>query len=188
MKTFTVNAPYGVTIITLSNGYEAVFLHGQRLVWAEFTRSDDILTDLGKRLAEVLGLPLQVFSYNVPENVEWQWSDFIEPLGWGKTVTLPDWSVLTCLECSTAHITREDNDILCYLSEVYGDNEWILATGFGYLIRLDAVSFPILRLKSEGLSRQARKLIHTCHKKGRVSMIYFSSLGDELEFFETFTW
>lgn len=188
MITFAVNAPYGVTVVGTNNGYEAIYLHGQRLAWSESTQCDDILADFGRNLAETLGLPLHLITLKGPERHEWQSCNIPERLGWHETVTVSDWSVLTCLECSTAHITREDNDILCYLSEVCGENEWIMATGYGYLIRLDAVSFPLLRLKREGLSRQARKLIHLCNIKGRVSMIYFSSLGDELAFFETFSW
>jgi hypothetical protein len=43
------------------------------------------------------------------------------------------------IQCSTAHITEADNTLLFTLShqnEDFGDSEWILYTGSGYLLHL----------------------------------------------------
>lgn len=48
------------------------------------------------------------------------------------------------IRCSTAHITREDNDLLHQLSRQvldFDDSEWVGYTGSGYLIRLAAWAF-----------------------------------------------
>ncbi len=68
------------------------------------------------------------------------------------------------IQCSTAHITEADNTLLFTLShqhEDFGDSEWIMYTGSGYLIRLYAWSFSVLRLKCFGLSKACRHLVVT---------------------------
>ncbi|MBK4717198.1 hypothetical protein JJB97_18210, partial [Enterobacterales bacterium BIT-L3] len=41
-----------------------------------------------------------------------------------------------------------------------GESEWILYTGSGYLLHLEAWSFPVLRLKRLGLSKACRQRQH----------------------------
>lgn len=53
----------------------------------------------------------------------------------------PPFTTLPGICCSTGHITAEDNSLLFTLShqhEDFGEAEWILYTGSGYLIRLTA--------------------------------------------------
>jgi hypothetical protein len=64
---------------------------------------------------------------------------------------------LNGLCCSTAHITSEGNSLLYVLSHEdleYGNAEWVHYTGSDYLIRLDAWTFPLLRLKRLSLSKK----------------------------------
>lgn len=59
---------------------------------------------------------------------------------------LPPVARLNGIQCSTAHITEADNTLLFTLShqnEDFGDCEWILYTGSGYLLHLGAWSFPV---------------------------------------------
>ncbi|HDS8779871.1 malate transporter [Klebsiella michiganensis] len=66
----------------------------------------------------------------------------------GKLVVedpLPPVAHVNCIQCSTAHITAEDNALLFTLSHQYedfGESEWISYTGSGYLLHLGAWSFP----------------------------------------------
>lgn len=95
------------------------------------------------------------------------------------------------IQCSTAHITDGDNTLLHALSlqyQNYGDAEWVHYTGSGYLIRLDAWAFPVLRLKRRGLSKACRKLLVTLIRRYAISTIHFDSFGDILPGFATFDW
>lgn len=87
---------------------------------------------------------------------------------------LPPAMRLTGIQCSTAHITDADNSLLFTLShqhEDFGDSEWIMYTGPGYLLRLGAWSFPALRLKRLGLSKPCRRLIVTLIQSHGIDML-----------------
>lgn len=104
---------------------------------------------------------------------------------------LPVTAITHGIQCSTAHITDEDNALLHTLSQQYqdhGDAEWVHYTGSGYLIRLDAWAFPVLRLKRRGLSKACRKLLVTLIRRYAISTIHFDSFGDILPGFTTFDW
>lgn len=93
------------------------------------------------------------------------------------------------IQCSTAHITDEDNQLLHVLSQQYqehGDAEWIHYTGSGYLIRLDAWAFPVLHLKRSGLSKACRRLLVTLMRRYAISTIHLDTFGDILPGFATF--
>lgn len=93
------------------------------------------------------------------------------------------------IQCSTAHITGADNALLHTLSQQYqdyGDAEWVHYTGSGYLIRLDAWAFPVLRLKRRGLSKACRRLLVALIRRYAISTIHFDSFGDILPGFTTF--
>ncbi|MCT4710729.1 DUF5983 family protein [Enterobacteriaceae bacterium H11S18] len=104
---------------------------------------------------------------------------------------LPTIARFSGIQCSTAHITEEDNSLLHALSQqyqAYGDAEWVHYTGTGYLIRLDAWTFPVLRLKREGLSRACRRLIATLTRRYDIATIHFDAFGELLPGVETFDW
>lgn len=70
----------------------------------------------------------------------------------GKLVVedpLPRTARLNGIQCSTAHITCEDNAILDHFTlqrHDGGNSDWILYTGYGYLLRLNARLYPVLEL------------------------------------------
>lgn len=104
---------------------------------------------------------------------------------------LPFGTRLNGLCCSTAHITSEDNSLLFALSHEeleYGNAEWIHYTGSGYLLRLDAWTFPILRLKRLGLSKPCRRLILTLMRRYQLGIIHLDAFGELLPGFVTFDW
>ncbi|MGC4125794.1 DUF5983 family protein [Enterobacter sp.] len=104
---------------------------------------------------------------------------------------LPPAARLNGIQCSTAHITREDNDLLHQLSRQvldFDDSEWVSYTGSGYLIRLDAWAFPILQLKRRGLSKASRRLIVTLMRRYHLGIIHLDAFGELLPGFETFDW
>ena len=71
---------------------------------------------------------------------------------------------LSLTRSDTAHITEKDNAWLYSLSHQtsdFGESEWIHFTGSGYLLRTDAWSYPVLRLKRLGLSKTFRRLVIT---------------------------
>lgn len=90
---------------------------------------------------------------------------------------------------STSHITEEDNALLFALSHQttdVGESEWIHFTGSGYLIRLTAWSYPVLRLKSQGLSKACRQLVMTLIRRYDVGIIHLEASGQLLPDFATF--
>lgn len=112
----------------------------------------------------------------------------------GKVVVenpLPDGSRLAGVCCSTAHITSEDNSLLYTLShqaQEYSDAEWIHFTGSGYLIRLDAWSYPLLHLKRLGLSKVCRRLVFTLRSRYSIGLIHLDAFGELLPGFDIFDW
>ncbi|MFZ4168744.1 DUF5983 family protein [Enterobacter ludwigii] len=104
---------------------------------------------------------------------------------------LPPVTRLNGIQCSTAHITHDDNQLLYQLShrvEEYGDSEWIHFSGAGYLLRLSVWQYPVLRLKRLGLSKTCRRLVVTLMQRHRISILHLDAAGDLLPGFETFDW
>ncbi|MDF7680468.1 DUF5983 family protein [Enterobacteriaceae bacterium ESL0689] len=112
----------------------------------------------------------------------------------GKLVVedpLPPIARVNGIQCSTAHITEADNTLLFSLShqnEDFGDNEWILYTGSGYLLHLGAWSFPVLRLKRLGLSKACRRLVVTLMRRYSAGIIHLDACGEVLPGVATFDW
>lgn len=95
------------------------------------------------------------------------------------------------IQCSTAHITVADNTLLFALSHQYedfGDSEWISYTGSGYLIRLDAWAFPVLKLKQRGISKVCRRLVISLIRRYHISSIHLDAFAEILPGFATFDW
>ena len=95
------------------------------------------------------------------------------------------------IQCSTAHITEEDNALLFTLShqnEDFGESEWISYTGSGYLLHLGAWSFPVLRLKRLGLSKACRRLLVTLMRRYAAGIVHLDAFGEVLPSFTTFDW
>lgn len=106
-------------------------------------------------------------------------------------VEAPPLTPLNGIQCSTAHITHEDNQLLYQLShrvEEYGESEWIHFSGTGYLLRLSAWQYPVLRLKRLGLSKACRRLVVTLIRRYSVSIIHLDACGELLPGFEAFDW
>ncbi|WP_336285750.1 DUF5983 family protein [Citrobacter arsenatis] len=104
---------------------------------------------------------------------------------------LPPLTVLPGICCSTAHITEEDNALLYALSHQtadFSESEWLHFTGSGYLIRLTAWSYPVLRLKRQGLSKACRRLVVTLIRRYGVGIIHLNASGEVLPGFATFDW
>ncbi|VEA64632.1 Uncharacterised protein [Serratia plymuthica] len=104
---------------------------------------------------------------------------------------LPAGARLTGLQCSTAHITDDDNRVLYHAShqlEDFGNGEWIHYTGTGYLIRLMAWQYPILHLKRLGLSKACRRLIVTLMQRHQITLLHLDAAGNVLPGFATFDW
>lgn len=104
---------------------------------------------------------------------------------------LPPIAHVNGIQCSTAHITEADNTLLFTLShknEDFGDSEWILYTGSGYLLHLGAWSFPVLRLKRLGLSKACRCLVVTLIHHYSAGIIHLGAFGEVLPDFATFDW
>ncbi|EAA7899945.1 TPA: DUF5983 family protein [Salmonella enterica] len=112
----------------------------------------------------------------------------------GKLVVedpLPSVARVNSIKCSTAHITETDNTLLYKLShqhEDFGESEWILYTGAGYLLHLGAWSFPVLRLKRLGLSKACRRLVITLIRRYSADIIHLDACGEVLPGFATFDW
>ncbi|PKH19389.1 hypothetical protein CIG19_20350 [Enterobacterales bacterium CwR94] len=188
MEKMTEAAPYGVTVIQLENFDEALYLHGDCLACASYAEKDAPVCGVGERLAEALGVPFKLLTLPIPKIEEWAWNDVVESLGWGKSNALCVRVVRPVLECSTSHITLTDNHILGNMTRNLSSREWVHNTGMGFMIRLDAVRFPLLKLKRNELSRAARWVIWQGMKQANISMIHFSANGDCLDGVQTFEW
>ena len=95
------------------------------------------------------------------------------------------------IQCSTTHITETDNTLLYKQShqhEDFSESEWIHFSGTGYLLRLSAWSFPVLRLKRLGLSKACRRLVVALMRRYSVSIIHPDACGEVLPGFPTFDW
>lgn len=92
------------------------------------------------------------------------------------------------LECCISHLTARDAELMQALSRIKFEGEWIMDTGVGYLIRLDAHQHPLRRLRKSGLSRAARQLISRAVWQLDIGMIHFSQAGDELDGVPVFDW
>ncbi|EOP0080048.1 TPA: DUF5983 family protein, partial [Escherichia coli] len=69
-----------------------------------------------------------------------------------------------------------------------GESEWIHFTGSGYLLRTDAWSYPVLRLKRLGLSKTFRRLVVTLTRRYGVSLIHLDARAECLPGLPTFGW
>ncbi|WP_145504193.1 DUF5983 family protein [Yersinia vastinensis] len=104
---------------------------------------------------------------------------------------LPSVAHVNSIQCSTAHITSADNNLLYALShqhEDFSESEWIHFSGSGYLLRLSAWSFPVLRLKRFGLSKACRRLVVTLIRRYSTGIIHLDAFGEVLPGFATFDW
>ncbi|MEW5560980.1 DUF5983 family protein [Enterobacter asburiae] len=104
---------------------------------------------------------------------------------------LPAVTRLSGLQCSTTHITCEDNAILDLTTlqrHDGGNSDWILYTGYGYLLRLSARLYPVLELKRMGLSKDSRRLVTTLIRRYRIDILHLDAAGDLLPGFATFDW
>ncbi|EJD9017043.1 hypothetical protein OOP60_002608 [Salmonella enterica] len=105
--------------------------------------------------------------------------------------TLPPFTSLSGMCCSTAHITGEDNAILDQASLQQhdgGDSDWILYTGYGFLLRLNARRYPVLALKRMGMSKACRRLVVTLIRRYAIGIIHLDAFGELLPGFEIFDW
>ncbi|WP_416186449.1 DUF5983 family protein [Enterobacter wuhouensis] len=109
-------------------------------------------------------------------------------LGWGVRAELHYKILRSVLECSLSHITREDSELLSELCRTEYESEWIHESDLGYIIRVDAVSYPLLALKRRGISKAARMLIYTFMIKADISMVHFTSWGETLADVPMFDW
>lgn len=104
---------------------------------------------------------------------------------------LPPVARVNGIQCSTAHITEEDNALLFTLSHQYkdfGESEWISYTGSGYLLHLGAWSFPVLRLKRLGVSKSCHRLVVTLIRRYAAGIIHLDAFSEVLPGFATFDW
>lgn len=187
-KYYLQNAPRGVTGIRLENGEEAIYLNGEFIACCDLNERDDPVIGMGEILAEKQGVPFRLLEVPVPGDDEWSWNDITDSLGWGKRIIAPRMMLRPVMECRISHITLEDNYLLEELTQSENEWPWILNTDVGYLLRLDAPTRPLLRLKRLGISRTTRALIYRAIKQADISMIHFSSVGDDVEGAPVFDW
>ena len=145
--------------------------------------------NMGRIVVDVDGIELAELINNVTEN---GYSvRVVEDSGQQSTCTPPPFTILAGIRCSTAHITETDNAWLYSLSHQssnFGESEWIHFTGSGYLLRTDAWSYPVLRLKRLGLSKTLRRLVVTLIQRYGVSLIHLDASAECLPDLPTFNW
>ena len=187
-KYYLQNAPLGVTAIQLDNGEEAIYLNGEFIACCDLNERDDPVIGMGEILAEKIGVPFRLLTLPVPDDEEWSWNDVTDSLKWGPRVVLSRMMMRPVLECCINHITLEDHNILDNIVFWDEDSGWLMNTVVCYLIRLDAVTNPLHRLKKMGISRTTRAFIFCAIRQADVSMIHFSAVGDHVEGAPVFEW
>ena len=187
-KQYLQHAPRGVTGIRLESGEEAIYLDGECIAGRDLQERNEDVISIGENIAEKLGVPFRLLECPVPDDDEWSWNDITDSLGWGKRIITPRMMLRTVMECRISHITLEDNYLLQELTQSENEWPWILDTDVGYLLRLDAPTRSLLRLKRLGISRTTRALIYRAIKQADISMIHFSSVGDYVEDAPVFDW
>lgn len=98
---------------------------------------------------------------------------------------------LKTIVCSTAHFAHTDNQLLEVLANDYNDTgsgNDIFSFYGGYIIRLYAVSHPVLDLKKMGISKALRKFIVAMMKNECADIVIFDMDADYIEGFEIFDW
>ena len=145
--------------------------------------------NMGRIVVDIDGVNLAELINNVAEN---GYSLRVaEESDQQSTCTPPPFTILAGIRCSTAHITETDNAWLYSLSHQtsdVGESEWIHFTGSGYLLRTDAWSYPVLRLKRLGLSKMFRRLVVTLIRRYGVSLIHLDASAECLPGLPTFNW
>ena len=145
--------------------------------------------NMGRIVVDIDGVNLAELINNVAEN---GYSlRVVEESDQQSTCTLPPFATLAGIRCSTAHITETDNAWLYSLSHQTndtGESEWIHFTGSGYLLRTDAWSYPVLRLKRLGLSKTFRRLVVTLIRCYGVGLIHLAASAGCLPGLPTFDW
>ncbi|EFJ3310754.1 hypothetical protein G5I73_000798 [Escherichia coli] len=145
--------------------------------------------NMGRIVVDIDGVNLAELINNVAEN---GYSLRVaEESDQQSTCTPPPFTILAGIRCSTAHITETDNAWLYSLSHQtsdVGESEWIHFTGSGYLLRTDAWSYPVLRLKRLGLSKTFRRLVVTLIRRYGVSLIHLDAGAECLPGLPTFDW
>ena len=145
--------------------------------------------NMGRIVVDVDGVNLTELINNVAEN---GYSlRVVEESDQQSTCTPPPFATLAGIRCSTAHITETDNAWLYSLSHQtrdVGESEWIHFTGTGYLLRTDAWSYPVLRLKRLGLSKTFRRLVVTLIRCYGVGLIHLAASAGCLPGLPTFDW
>ena len=145
--------------------------------------------NMGRIVVDIDGVNLAELINNVAEN---GYSLRVaEESDQQSTCTPPPFTILAGIRCSTAHITETDNAWLYSLSHQtsdVGESEWIHFTGSGYLLRTDAWSYPVLRLKRLGLSKTFRRLVVTLIRRYGVSLIHLDASAECLPGLPTFDW
>ncbi|EON3558171.1 DUF5983 family protein [Escherichia coli] len=145
--------------------------------------------NMGRIVVDIDGVNLAELINNVAEN---GYSLRVaEESDQQSTCTPPPFTILAGIRCSTAHITETDNAWLYSLSHQtsdVGESEWIHFTGSGYLLRTDAWSYPVLRLKRLGLSKTLRRMVVTLTRRYGVSLIHLDASAECLPGLPTFNW
>ena len=187
-KYYLQHAPRGITAIQLDNGDEAVFQDGEFIACRDAGEGDASVVDIWKLLARNMDTPFRLISLPVPDDEEWSWNDVVDSLNWGKRIAVPRMMLRPVLECCINHITLDDYHILENIGFWAEDSGWLMNTGVGFLIRLDAVTDPLLRLKKKGISRTTRAFVFCAIRQADVSMIHFSAVGNHVEGAPVFEW
>ncbi|EPC0237601.1 DUF5983 family protein [Escherichia albertii] len=145
--------------------------------------------NMGRIVVDIDGVNLAELINNVVEN---GYSlRVVEESDQQSICTPPPFTALAGIRCSTAHITEEDNAWLYSLSHQTndtGESEWIHFTGSGYLLRTDAWSYPVLRLKRPGLSRTFRRPVAVLIRRYGVSLIHPDASAGCLPGLPIFDW
>jgi hypothetical protein len=83
--------------------------------------------------------------------------------------------------CSTAHLTKEDVCTLIFLSAGEKNMPWVYHTQYGFILDLGSFSFPLLHMKSCGVSESLRRFVYHMQRKYQARYIHFDCDADVID-------
>ncbi|MCV3303773.1 hypothetical protein [Leclercia adecarboxylata] len=123
MQQFNPRTPYGIVVLQLDNGDEALYVNGEFIQRGETVEHYSRTIARGRNLATALSLPFYQLSAGVPVTGEWSWDDVTASLGWTPGVKMNCRFINPVLKCSLEHITKKDNDLLAALCQSECESE-----------------------------------------------------------------
>lgn len=90
--------------------------------------------------------------------------------------------------CSMVHLEKNDVHTLKYVAMDERSMPWVFDTTYGYILDLAGFRHPLLKLKTCGLSKSARRFVYHMQKQQGADYLHFDCDADVIPGETTFNW